>query len=202
MPTEEPQTSSTLFDRLRNGQAWPEFVDRYGPRIYQWCHNRGLQDADAQDVTQDILLKLVEKMRTFRYDRNGSFRGWLYTVTNNAVSDLQEHLKKPGRQASGSSDAQKLLENVEAREDLIKHLEEEFDRELLHWAMDQAKLRVKSATWQAFELMAVKGLSGKEAAEKLNIGVAAVYVYHGRVTALIQKTIAALERGKEKDEAS
>ena len=63
MPDEDPlKTSLTLLDRLRRDPkdqaAWSEFVARYGPRILQWCRGWGLQESDAQDVTQDVLLKL------------------------------------------------------------------------------------------------------------------------------------------------
>jgi RNA polymerase sigma-70 factor (ECF subfamily) len=64
--------------RLRHApadqSAWGEFVDRYGRKIYGWCRHWGLQEPDAEDVTQDVLLKLAEKMRTFAYDASDSFR--------------------------------------------------------------------------------------------------------------------------------
>src|SRR5262245_53912191 len=85
------RTSGTLLGRLRHAPddpgGWAEFVRRYGPRIYQWCLDRRLQEADAQDVTQNVLLKLVAKMRTFEYDPKQSFRAWLKTVTGHALID-------------------------------------------------------------------------------------------------------------------
>ena len=84
-------TSPTLLGRLRqdpaDGAAWSTFVLRYGPRIHAWCRQWRLQEADAQDVTQDVLIKLVARMRTFTYDASGSFRGWLKTVTYHAWRD-------------------------------------------------------------------------------------------------------------------
>src|SRR5439155_24568741 len=85
------QTSPTLLVRLRNvedKQAWEEFVDRYAPRIYGWCRNQGLQNADAEDVTQEVLAKLARRMQTFVYAPNSSFRGWLKKVTHNAWVDF------------------------------------------------------------------------------------------------------------------
>ena len=64
-------TSPTLLARLRSPSdqaAWDQFVERYSPRIYGWCRRWNLQEADAQDVTQDVLLRLADKMRTFAYD--------------------------------------------------------------------------------------------------------------------------------------
>ena len=86
------QTSVTLLGRLRqegtDQQAWVEFVRRYGPRICGWCRQWGLQEADAQDVAQDVLLKLAAKLRTFAYDPTRSFRGWLKTLTHHAWCDF------------------------------------------------------------------------------------------------------------------
>src|SRR5437763_1850266 len=78
-------TSPTLLGRLRRDPtdqtAWSKFVDRYAPRIYAWCRQWRLQEADAKDVSQTVLLKLAEKMRVFHYDPDRSFRGWLRTLT-------------------------------------------------------------------------------------------------------------------------
>src|SRR5262249_47193788 len=74
----ETSTSPTLLGRLQRDaadqEAWRQFVRRYGPRIYHWCRRWDLQEADAQDVTQNVLLKLVAKLRAFRYDPARSFR--------------------------------------------------------------------------------------------------------------------------------
>ena len=71
-------TSATLLERLRQDaadqDAWAHFVRRYGPQIYRWCRRWGLQEADAQDVTQTVLAKLSQKLRTFSYDPARSFR--------------------------------------------------------------------------------------------------------------------------------
>src|SRR5258706_14119590 len=84
-------TSPTLLGRLGKGSdesAWEEFVDRYGRKIFAWCRQWRLQAADAEDVTQTVLLKLVDKLRSFAYDSGGSFRGWLRTLTEHALSDF------------------------------------------------------------------------------------------------------------------
>ena len=62
-------TDVTLLARLRHDPkdqaAWGDFVARYGPKILQWCRRWHLQEADAQDVAQDVLLKLHGRMATF-----------------------------------------------------------------------------------------------------------------------------------------
>src|SRR5262245_27156971 len=72
----ETRTSVTLLARLRqipaDQAAWAEFTERYGRKIYAWCRRWNLQEADAEDVTQIVLLKLAEKMQRFEYDREKS----------------------------------------------------------------------------------------------------------------------------------
>ena len=55
-------------------------MDYYAPAIYRWCVRRGLQDTDAQDVTQQVLLQLATKLPAFTYDPARSFRAWLRTL--------------------------------------------------------------------------------------------------------------------------
>jgi RNA polymerase sigma-70 factor (ECF subfamily) len=171
------RTSGTLLGRLRSqpddADAWAEFVRRYGPRIYQWCLDWRLQPADAQDVTQNVLLKLLGKMRDFEYDPAQSFRAWLKTVTSHALSDYLSACRRQGNAAEGNLAGQ--LENLEARDGLQRRLEEEFDAELLEQALERVRLRVTPQRWDAFRLTALEGLSGAEAAQRLGMPVATVY---------------------------
>src|SRR5689334_10548462 len=114
------QTSATLLARLRqrpaDQAAWGLFTDRYAGKIYGWCRGWNLQEADAQDVTQTVLLKLAEKMQGFVYDPSRSFRAWLKTVTRHAWSDYWDGRGKD--LAAGGTQAGLMFHCVEAREDL------------------------------------------------------------------------------------
>jgi RNA polymerase sigma factor (sigma-70 family) len=120
--------------------SWDEFVERYGRHIYRWCRQWKLQDADAEDVTQDILMKLAEKLRDFRYDPSRSFRSWLKTVTHHDVWRDFEESGRHVRRAAGDSQVDMLMLSLEAREDLARKLEEAFDLELLETAMARVRL--------------------------------------------------------------
>jgi RNA polymerase sigma-70 factor (ECF subfamily) len=190
------QTSPTLLGQLgqdpTNPEAWTRFVELYGPKIYGWCGRWGLQEADRQDVTQNVLLKLADKMRTFRYDPARSFRGWLRTLTRHALSDFLDAQPRVAI-GSGDSDVRATLEAVEAREELVKRLEEVYDTELLEAATVRVRLRVAPKTWDAFRLTALEGLSGAAAAEQLGMKVAAVFVAKSEVQRLLREEVAALE---------
>src|SRR5580700_8078814 len=113
------QTSPTLLGKLSRDptdqEAWGRFVQQYGPRIDSWCRRWRLQEADVQDVTQNVLVKLATKMKTFCYDPGRSFRAWLKTLTQHAVSDFVEGRREAA--GSGDRDVLALLHNVEARAD-------------------------------------------------------------------------------------
>ena len=192
----DSETRVTLLGRLMrdpaNQGAWAEFVEHYGRRVYAWCRKWKLQEADAEDVTQTVLLKLSDKMKTFSYDPSRSFRGWLKTVTHNAWVDFQESRARGGR-GSGDSHVAELLDSVAAREDLLHALEEQFDHELLEEAGARVRLRVAPQTWEAFRLTAVEGLSGAEASERIRMQVAQVYVAKRRVQKMLQEEIHKLE---------
>src|SRR3954467_695035 len=111
----ESATSASLLVRLQQAPAdqaaWAEFLRRYGDQIHGWCRRWGLQEADALDLTQDVLFKLVRAMQAFRYDPSQRFRGWLKTVAHHAWQDLGR-----GRRvvAAGGDD---LLQSIAARDD-------------------------------------------------------------------------------------
>jgi RNA polymerase sigma factor (sigma-70 family) len=189
-------TSSTLLGRLRRDptdqQAWTVFVQRYGPKIYRWCRTWKLQEADAQDVTQNVLGRLAQKMGTFVYDPDRSFRGWLRTLTHHALSEFVADRQKRSR---GKEDLTALsqLASVTARDDLVRGLGEEFDKELMEEAMSRVQLRVASHMWEAFRMTAMEGLSGAEVAVRLGMKVATVYTAKSKVNRLLQLEVQRLE---------
>jgi RNA polymerase sigma-70 factor (ECF subfamily) len=192
-------TSPSLLERVSDEApdpaAWAEFVARYGPRIHAWCRQWQLQESDAHDVTQEVLLQLVQKLRRFHYDPARSFRAWLKTLVHHAWQDF---LARRGRAGLGSGDSGVWhnLQTVEARTDLERQLEELFDREVLEEAMARVRRRVAPHTWEAFRLLTFEGLSGAEVAPRVGMQVTMVYVARGKVQKLLREEIDRLE-GRE-----
>jgi RNA polymerase sigma-70 factor (ECF subfamily) len=196
-PTENAsRTSLTLLGRLRadprDQAAWGEFIARYGPKIVRWCRGWGLQESDAQDVTQDVLLKLNRLMATFVYDSSRSFRAWLKTLAHHAWRDLVVERRRAGL-ASGGGRLVELLERLEAGEDLVEKLEEEFRREVLDRAMERVRQRITAQTWDAFRLTALEGWIGASAAARLAMKITRVYGAKSDVQAMIREEVRRLE---------
>jgi RNA polymerase sigma-70 factor (ECF subfamily) len=196
MPADsEPDTSLTLLERLQNNpedpKAWSLFVERYQPRIRRWCLTWGLQESDADDLSQDVLVKLFGALRKFRYDPARSFRAWLRTITQHAWIDfLAARRRDPGKPFARMDT---IAGSAEAFSDLERQIEDAFDRELLEVATRRVRKRVKPATWDAFQLTAVDGLSGADAASKLKIPVAHVFVAKRRVQLMLQEEVGFLK---------
>jgi RNA polymerase sigma-70 factor (ECF subfamily) len=173
-------------------QAWNAFVERYGRKIYGWTRARGLQEADAQDVTQTVLVELALQMSKFEYQPSGSFRGWLRTIAYRVWCDF---LKARQRAAgtTGSDEIFTQLASPDAGEDLLRQLDAESERELMEEAMARVRLRVQPQTWRAFMMTALEGKSGVEAAEALGLKVGTVWVARSKVTKMLQEEIQRLD---------
>ncbi|HEY7326354.1 MAG TPA: sigma-70 family RNA polymerase sigma factor [Gemmataceae bacterium] len=195
LPTERDTPYSLLLrlsQEIRDEHAWNEFVQRYQPHIRSWCCERGLQSADAEDVSQIVLEQLLRTMREFRYDPRRSFRAWLRTVTVRACNRfvIKEH------RAAGRKDLPSLrrLDEAPARQELARRLEEAFDEELLELAMESVRESVAPHTWEAFRLTALLHHSGAEAARQLTMPIMHVYVARQRVQMRLRQEVKRLQR--------
>jgi RNA polymerase sigma factor (sigma-70 family) len=190
------RTGVTLLGRLHQNpndqEAWNQFVERYGPKTYRWCLKWGLQPADADDVTQDVLLKLAKRMNAFTYDSAGSFHALLKLMTDQAVHD---HFAERRRGVAGSGDTQELerLQSQEARQDLHARLAEEYDLELLQIAEERTRLVVGPQKWQAYCLMEKEGLSGAETAARLGMPVATAFTACSKARAQLKAEVRKLQ---------
>jgi RNA polymerase sigma factor (sigma-70 family) len=194
----EVRTSVTLLGRLRDRgsdpAAWNEFIARYQPLLNTWGRRWGLQEADAQDVTQTVLLRLSERLGSFQYDPTRSFRSYIKTLARYAWLDMMDLKRKPGANGSGDTGILEALDNVTARDDLSEQLADEFDRELYERAAERVRQRVEPHTWQAFHLTGLDGLSGAAAASRLNMEVATVFKAKSKVQKMLKDEINRLQQ--------
>lgn len=188
---------ASLRDDVRKHQAWYDFMDRYGPRVEGWCRRWGLQEADAHDVTQNVMLQLARQMETFEYDSRARFRSWLKTVAWRAWADfLSARNRNPA--LPGTADLLDRMDSVEARDDLMERLDDEANREILEVAIRRVRSRVQEKTFEAFRLMALEGLSGAKAAEQIGIKPGSAFVAKSRVDRMINEEIVLLDPDRQK----
>jgi len=193
---EDSWTSASLILRVGRSPtdeaAWAEFVDRYGPKVLGWSRGWGLQQADAEDVTQAVMVKLSRQMGRFAYDDGkGSFRGWLQTLARNAWRDWASQRARAGGRPIGDA----ALASVEAREDFVRRLEETFDLEVLVEAVHRVRERVADKTWEAYKLAAIEDRPAAEVAARLQMTVVNVFKAKSNVLRRVRDEVRALEEG-------
>ena len=139
----DSDTSVTLFEQLQTDPsdpgAWKLLFERYHPMIRSWCLKWGVQASDADDIAQDVLLKLLAAFRQYRYDPSRSFRTWLKTVTQHAWTDFARARLRTSNELAGQLEA--FADSRDAVADLEQQLEDAFDRELLEVAMKRVEER-------------------------------------------------------------
>jgi RNA polymerase sigma-70 factor (ECF subfamily) len=190
--TAAPTTRISLLLKLRdeNDQvAWERFVTLYAPVVYGFARRKGLRDADAADMAQDVLLSVVQQMRKWTYSsERGSFRGWLFTIARNRLKNWRSSTARR-MDATGGDDHHDALQ---AETDPVSDVEEwdaQYAQQVLHLAADIVREQVSEQTWLAFEMTALAGTSGAAAAESLGISVGAVYLARGRVMARLKEQV-------------
>jgi RNA polymerase sigma-70 factor, ECF subfamily len=174
---DELKTSAAMLEQMRDPndpEAWARFFSRYEKPVRNWCHRCGLQQADADDVTQKIMLILLREMPEFVYDQTkGRFRDWLRLVTRHACYRFlaRDQSRKYGP----------ILDDVQARDDLDRSLEEQTRIDALHAAMEEVQGRVSPRDWAIFRQLSFGGRSGGALAAELGMTVAAVFKAASRV---------------------
>jgi RNA polymerase sigma-70 factor (ECF subfamily) len=194
---ESQDTRASLLVRIRDGrdtEAWQQFIKTYAPIVYGFARRRGLQDADAADLMQEVLRSVAAAAERLDYDpKRGTFRSWLFTVTRNKLYtwlDGQRHQVH----GSGDTGAQQRLDEQASRDgDGEAVWDREYQTRLTALAMERVRGEFHDATWQAFVLTAVEGKAARTAGEALKMSPGAVYVAKSRVLARLREEIQKLQ---------
>jgi len=185
----EPKTSVSLLVRLRqvpaDQDAWAQFTERYGRKIYAWCRRWNLQGVDAEDLTQDVLLKLFQQLPRYRHDpQRGQFRGWLKVVVNNTLTDFWRRQRRQleGSAIGGSAFLERLVGLANPAGDELSAAIEEQAQSAGADVLRRVRDKLKETTWQAFYQTLVEE---RPAAAALNRRVASVYRATYRVKQMV-----------------
>ena len=192
-----PSTRQTLLLRLRSqdGDSWTEFVEVYEQALYEFCRRRGLQDADARDVTQEVLIQVSNGIGKWDSSK-GRFRSWLFRITQNIAIDRFHECARHA--ASGDSRVATMLANHPSPSG--EGVEWEYRRAALRWAARLVRPKVTQASWEAWWLTAIEGTKPDVVARELGMSIGSVYTAKCRVFARIKSTIATLD-GEPIDES-
>ncbi len=193
-----PNTRASLILRLpsvRDAAAWREFTQIYEPFVYRFARRKGLQHADACELTQEVFLAVARAIGRYEIDEErAQFRTWLFRIARNCLLKQWSKQRRAAvvlesgvwRQISDSLEEGAI--DIQA-EDFL-----EYRREVLGYALGRVRRVVKPLTWEAFRLTAFEQLSVDAAAEKLQVSRGAVYVARSRVISRLRDEVSRLEQ--------
>lgn len=187
-------TSISLLDRLRREpvhEDWTRFVALYQPFIERFIRLDPALSADAQDICQEVMTKLVEHLPRFRRERDGSFRAWLKTITVNEVNHYWRRRNR-GRNIGGDEGQVLGAALRDPRNELNQLWEREYCGHVLRRLQELVEPEFSSTTWRAFCLRVLEEKSTEEAATTLGISKNAVDIAKSRVLARLREEAAEL----------
>ncbi len=185
-----PDTRVSLIIRLgepANAAAWQEFAEIYTPALLALARNRGLQLADAEDVTQEILFGVARSVQRFQPDASrAKFRTWLWRIARNLLADFSAgRTRRPIAGLASDSWLDAICSTEEEVPD-DPELEREVRASMFRLAARRVQQRVAPATWAAFEASAIHGRSAAEIAVEHGQPIGSVYVARCRVMKMIR----------------
>lgn len=187
-------TRQTLLSRLKDwddADSWRDFFETYSRLIYVVARKAGLVDAEAQEVVQETLITVANKMPEFRYDRKkGSFKGWLRHTTQWRI---QDQLRKRQREQRVIDTGNQLAAEgmmTDSDDHTFNNLwTEEWEEHALKAALADVKKQVDAKTFQVFDLCTLKGWSPARVARELNLFRPQVYYLNRKVARRLQENL-------------
>lgn len=174
-------------------ESWRQFNRRYTPKMLTWALGLGLSRPDAEEVCQDLMIALLKRMKTFVYDQERSFRGWLRTVTKHAVFDFREKQKR-----MRPTDHATLLALIDAKS-LEEQFESFFDSEIVIEARRQVESELSASevgkrNWEIFTRLESSEIAPSELAAEYQVKTQTIYVCKDRVLKELKAKVQWLNR--------
>ncbi|MBN9119214.1 MAG: sigma-70 family RNA polymerase sigma factor [Planctomycetes bacterium] len=177
-------TSLTLLDRLRQPnptEAWNQFAQLYTPLLIVWAKGLGLQDADAADLAQDVLLKVMRVLPTYQRKPGEMFRGWLFAVARNEAADFRR--RRATRPLPGPDGLSGAAENAPEVSDA------DYRAHLVHRALELIRPDFGAETWAAFAGLMLENRPAAEVAAATGLTPNAVYLARHRVLTRLREEL-------------
>lgn len=194
--TEFPDTHESLLVSIKdpnNREAWHRFTQVYRPVIHRLARLRGMQDADAQDLAQQVLIAVAGAIgRWQKREESIRFRHWLRRVARNAIVNALSR-QPQDRAIGGTSQWELLADRPYIDSHIEKQIELEYRRELYLQAAEIVRREVQPDTWLVFALTVIDNHSIDEAAEIAGKSVGTVYAARSRIMQRLREVVDRLE---------
>lgn len=199
--TLDSSTHLSLLASLMQGESasrsWDLFVDKYGRMMYRWSMRWGAGPEDAEEIVQETLILIYQKIGRFRLEGSGTFRTWLKKVAYRCWLQMLRgrRMSVATRQMSeaDSRQSRQQMASAGARLDLLAEFDRLAYQEILELASYRTQQRVSANSWQCFQLTYIEHISGEEAARRLGMNHNAVFVAVCRVRKILREEIQRLD---------
>jgi RNA polymerase sigma-70 factor (ECF subfamily) len=188
-------TRQSLLIRAQRGDeaSWKDLADLYRPFFVSWLSRQNLPERDRDDLTQEILVSVVQYLPSFRHSgRPGAFRSWLRTIATNRVRDYWRACERLAPVSGGSAISEVLNQVADPNSAPDRHWDDEHDRYILRCLLDLVEQEFEPTTFWAFRRLSLDDATGAEVAAELGLSVGAVYVAKSRVLQRIREEAAGL----------
>jgi len=192
------QTRHSLLSRLwecDDQAGWRVFFDRYWRLIYGFARKSGMNDADAQDIVQEVMLSVSKSLPDYRRQKGGSFKGWLLTIVRRRMADHwrarlpKDQLSVPlPEQPSALGADEAVLERI---------WQEEWESRLFETAAQRVQQRVGARNYLIFDMTVRQQTPLRDVCRSLGVNAAQVYLAKHRVGRMMKQEVAALREGRE-----
>jgi len=189
-----PQTRPSLLLRLRNDRderAWSEFLTIYEPLLLRVMRRRGMQECDARDSTQQVLLRIYGAINRYQPDgAEASFRRWLFRVARNVAISFLSRQARQSMSLHDDMDWSELEGDGSLESDPF---DQEYRQQVLAWALQHVQREFHLNTWLAFVETSVHGRDIADVARELNMSTGSVYVARSRVITRLRTKVEQFE---------
>ncbi len=197
-----PDTRPSLLQSLRGsaaGESWARFFAFYAPAVMRVARFRGLDDHDADDVVQQVMLAVSRHIGGFEYDRDrGQFRQWVRRITEAKIAD---HFRRRPRAVTGLELEDQVCDQLTPDELWEQTWEDEWKLQDITFCLETIRDTVAPRTFEAFRMYVIEGASAADTAAALGMSTHHVHVTRCQIIRRVKKQITALREEEGRLEA-
>jgi len=190
------ETSLSLLESARGDtspEAWQRLEGIYSPLLRQWLLRLEIAMADADDLTQEVLLTVSREIPRFEHSgRAGAVRSWLRTILVHRLRDFWRSRKYRPTAKGGSSWAERLEQLADESSQVSREWDLEHDRHVMSRLLEHVRPRFEPKTWEAFHRQMFDGQRADAVAAELGMPLNSVYVARSRVLSTLRREAAGL----------
>lgn len=180
------ETSLSLLERLRHSpekEGWSRLADLYAPLVRVWLRRYDVQDSDANDLVQEVLLAVSRELGTFEHrGQPGAFRGWLKAIL---INRLRKFWRARDRRPEARGDSEiddRIAQLDDPASEMSRIWNREHDQYVLRQLLALAEPHFEPNTWKAFCRVAIEGAKPDVVAQEMGISLNSVCLAKSRVT--------------------